>query len=111
MIRIANWIAALWSILCISIYAYGLIKYEIPALNADKVPYFKQISIIKWFTIIWLIIWGVIAIPAILIARKQKRKLRNPEFVNCPMCMETIKYGARKCKHCGSFINNIELDQ
>lgn len=30
----------------------------------------------------------------------------NVRQVNCPDCREYIRFDARKCKHCGSYINN-----
>ncbi len=30
----------------------------------------------------------------------------NVQQINCPDCRELIRFDARKCKHCGSFIEN-----
>ncbi len=34
----------------------------------------------------------------------------NVPNINCPDCRELIRFDAKKCKHCGSFINNQESD-
>ena len=30
----------------------------------------------------------------------------NVKQINCPDCRELIRFDARKCKHCGSFVEN-----
>ena len=33
--------------------------------------------------------------------------LNTPEYQNCPYCDEEIKYGALKCKHCQTLLENV----
>ena len=34
------------------------------------------------------------------------QQVENVRQINCPDCRELIRFDARKCKHCGSFVEN-----
>lgn len=37
-----------------------------------------------------------------------QQPFENVRQVNCPDCREFIRFDARKCKHCGSFVDNAK---
>ena len=41
---------------------------------------------------------------------KPPRKIQpKPDIIECPFCAEEIKMKAKKCKHCGEWINSKDL--
>lgn len=42
------------------------------------------------------------------IQNDERMRIENTDTKPCPICLETIKLAAIKCKHCGSMLNEIE---
>ena len=52
-----------------------------------------------------LVLEGESARPYVHQRMQSMKPLENVRQVNCPDCRELIRFDARKCKHCGSYVD------
>ena len=68
----------------------------------------KGRSFFLWY-LYGVLLFIIALVHVLLVAPRnvQQRELATGEYDKCPDCLELIRKGAKKCKHCGSLFNPV----
>lgn len=107
----AKWVALGWSLFCLFGVFVGIINASLQAGKYTSEAQKVGATIGAGLGLIsWIVIWLVIAGPALFIflisagpkpATAPLNPAALPDTKACPMCAEEVKIAALKCKHCG----------